>query len=56
MDIDGKCSELSIDFYKNTSTIIEMMTIKVGTLSYLEKRERGRVRERQRQGQRQRPR
>lgn len=36
MDIDGRCSELSIDFYKSTSTIIEMLTIKIGTLSYLE--------------------
>lgn len=36
LDIDGRCSELSIDFYKSTSTIIEMLTIKIGTLSYLE--------------------
>lgn len=35
MDIDGRCSELSIDFYKNTSTIIEMLAIKMGTPSYL---------------------
>lgn len=28
MDIDGRCSELSIDFYKSTSAIIELPAIK----------------------------
>lgn len=28
LDIDGRCSELSIDFYKSTSAIIEMPAIK----------------------------
>ena len=52
LDIDGRCSELSVDFYKNTSIIIEMLAIKVGTPSYLElfmKREEGRERQRQRE-------
>lgn len=49
LDTDGRCSELSVDFCKNTSTIIEMLAIKVGTPSYLElfmKREEGRERQR----------
>lgn len=33
LDIDGRCSELSIDFYKSTSAIIEMPAMKKIPLS-----------------------
>jgi hypothetical protein len=33
LDIDGRYSELSIDFYQSTSTIIEMQAIKKFFLS-----------------------
>lgn len=57
LDIDGRCSELQIDFYKNTSIIIEMLAIKVGTPSYLElymkrEREEGRGIDRDKDGDR----